>query len=291
MSDPQYFAPDTVDEAVRLLSEHPGARPIAGGTDLVVATRGGRKELPEALVALHRLAELRDLGVEDDALRLSALVTQAQIAESEPIIGTWTALSDAARLVGSPATRATATIGGNLMNASPAQELGSPLLVHGAQVELLSTEGARTIGVDELWLGPGRTATSPGELLTKVVVPRPQPGSASAYLRLEYRQAMEIAVVGAAALLTVDGGQISQAAVALTAVAPTCILVEGVDELLADAPADAAPFDAAAELAAAQAQPISDVRASAEYRRAQVMVIVERALRMALRRAPDRVAA
>src|SRR4029453_9593930 len=122
-------------------------------------------------------------------------------------------------LVGSPATRHVGTVGGNLANASPAMELGSPLLVHDARVEV--NDGGRALPVAELLAGPGKTTLRPGELITRVVVPNPGP---SAYMRLEYRRAMEIAVVGAAALLVLDDrGRVTTPRVALTAAAPTCI--------------------------------------------------------------------
>jgi CO/xanthine dehydrogenase FAD-binding subunit len=285
VSPPLYFDPSTVKEAVGLLSEHRDARPVAGGTDLVVAARNGRQQLPDVLVALHKISELRGIRAENGQLRLGALVTHQQIADSGDVIQSWTSLADASLLVGSPATRATGTIGGNVMNASPAMELGAPLLVHGARVRLVSSAAERLLPVVRLWKGPGRTSADSTELLTEVVVPRPEPGSGGAYVRLEYREAMEIAVVGAAASVVVDAARIVDAAVALTAVAPTCVLVEGIGGFLRGTSADSAPIELAAELAARQATPISDVRASAAYRTAQVRVIAARALRIALRRA------
>jgi CO/xanthine dehydrogenase FAD-binding subunit len=153
-------------------------------------------------------------------------------------------------------------------------ELGAPLLVHQARVE---TSGGRRLGIEELLVGPGRTALEPGELIAHVVVPA---SAASAYVRLEYRRAMEIAVVGAAAALAVDeAGRIEEARVALTAVAPTCVRAPAVEAALREA--TAAVFGDAAELAAEAASPISDVRASDRYRRAQIAVIVRRALELA----------
>ena len=194
-----FGAPETLAEAVAQVRG--GAVPVAGGTDLVVAARSGRRELPEALVSLHRVAELRGVRADDDgSLVLGALATHGELECSELARGGWAALADAAALVGSPATRHVGTVGGNLANASPAMELGSPLLVHGASIE---TTSGRSLAVADFLLGPGRTALEPGELIARVVVPGP---AASAYVRLEYRAAMEIAVVGAAALLALDAG-------------------------------------------------------------------------------------
>jgi CO/xanthine dehydrogenase FAD-binding subunit len=268
-----FVAPATVAEALPLLAA--GGTAVAGGTDLVVAARSGRRALPPAVVSLHRLDELR--GIErsgDGSLRIGALSTHADLERSGLVRSGWPALADAAVLVGSPATRNVGTVGGNLANASPAMELGAPLLVHQARVE---TSGGRRLGIEELLVGPGRTALEPGELIAHVVVPA---SAASAYVRLEYRRAMEIAVVGAAAALAVDeAGRIEEARVALTAVAPTCVRAPAVEAALREA--TAAVFGDAAELAAEAASPISDVRASDRYRRAQIAVIVRRALELA----------
>jgi CO/xanthine dehydrogenase FAD-binding subunit len=272
-----FAAPGTLAEAVAQ-ARH-GAVPVAGGTDLVVGARSGRRALPEALVSLHRVDELRGLRTDDDGfLVLGALATHGELEGSELVRGGWAALADGAALVGSPATRHVGTVGGNLANASPAMELGSPLLVHEARVE---TSSGRSVAVADLLLGPGRTALGPGELIVRVVVPGP---AASAYVRLEYRAAMEIAVVGAAALLALGAdGRIETARVALTAVAPTCIRAIAVEDALRGATPD--DFGAAAELATGPTAPISDVRASERYRRAQIPVAVRRALE----RAYDRV--
>lgn len=268
-----FAAPVTVEEAVQAIGA--GGVAVAGGTDLVVAARGRRRALPDSLVSLHRLDELRGIAATDTELALGALVTHGELESSEVVRSRWRALSDASALVGSPATRHVGTVGGNLANASPAMELGSPLLAHDALVE--TTDG-RSLPVAELLRGPGETSLEPGELITRVVVRDP---GASAYVRLEYRRAMEIAVVGAAARLSVDGdGLIESVRIALTAVAPTCVRAEAAEEALRGATAEA--FRDAAELAVEAAVPISDVRASEGYRRAQIAVVVRRALERAL---------
>jgi CO/xanthine dehydrogenase FAD-binding subunit len=274
-----FSAPATVAEALAALAG--GATPVAGGTDLVVAARGGRRALPESLVSLHRLDELRGVAVEDGVLGLGALATHGDLERSGEVRERWAALADAAALVGSPATRHVGTVGGNLANASPAMELGAPLLVHEASVEV--NGGERTVPVAELLRGPGETSLARGELITRVLVPDP---GASAYVRLEYRRAMEIAVVGAAARVTLDGeGRIAAARVALTAVAPTCVRAPAAEAALAGQEPSPEALAVAAAEAVAAAAPISDVRASERYRRAQVPVAVRRALERALARA------
>ena len=202
----RFAAPTTVSAALAILATDRDARPVAGGTDLVVAARQGRKALPESIVAIDRIAELQEARAEEGGLVLGALTTHAWLAADADVRAGWTALADAAAIVGSPATRGTGTIGGNLMNASPAAETTAPLVVLGATVILRGQGvGERRVAVADLATGPGRTAAAPGELLTAVRVPRPAPGSGSAYIRLEYRRAMEIAVVGAAVLVTLAG--------------------------------------------------------------------------------------
>jgi CO/xanthine dehydrogenase FAD-binding subunit len=275
-----FAAPGTLEEALAAVAA--GAVPVAGGTDLVVAARSGRRPLPDAIVSLHRLDELRGLTVAPDgALVLGALVTHGDLERSEQVRASWAALADAAALVGSPATRHVGTVGGNLANASPAMELGAPLLVHDARVEV--DGGGRTIPIGDLPAGPGTTTLRAGELITGVVVPNP---GASAYVRLEYRRAMEIAVVGAAALVVLDDdGRVGSARVALTAVAPTCVRAPATEAALAGRAPSTEVLAEAAALAVEAAAPISDVRASERYRRAQIPVVVRRALERALERA------
>jgi len=288
MTGRTYAEPATLDEALRILGElGPGAGVVAGGTDIVVGARSGKNPLPDALVAIHRLAELDSVaGGSSEPLRLGALVTHGSIEASPLLRERYSALADASALVGSPATRHVGTLGGNLCNASPAMEAGSPLLVYGASVELTSGSGSRTLTVEDFLLGPGKSARADGELLTGVSVPVLPERSGSAYVRLEYRRAMEIAVVGAAALVVLDGdGRCAEARIALTAVAPTCLRAGAAEASLAGSEPTPEALAEAARLSADAASPIDDVRAPADYRRAMVPVIVRRALENALARA------
>jgi CO/xanthine dehydrogenase FAD-binding subunit len=287
----RFAAPAGLEDALSLLASDPAARVVAGGTDLVVAARQGRKPLPESIVAIDRIAELAGHEVLDGSLLLGALTDHAWLAGSREVRASWTALADAASIVGSPATRGTGTIGGNLMNASPAAETIGPLVVFDAQVTLRASGGAertvaeRTVAAADLATGPGRTVATQGELLTRVSVRAPAAGSGSAYIRLEYRRAMEIAVVGAAALVTVADGVVREARIALTAVAPTIVRAPEAEAVLRGSPVTRASFLDAGRAAAAAARPIDDVRASADYRRAMLEVIVARVLAAAAGRA------
>jgi CO/xanthine dehydrogenase FAD-binding subunit len=272
-----------------LLQEHPDAGLVAGGTDLVVGHRSGKRALPETLIAIHRLRELQKIEVlADGSLRIGALVTHQQLETSPKVREHLLALADASALVGSPATRNAGTIGGNVSNASPAMEVGSPLLVSNGNVELSSASGTRVVPFNEFVVGPGKTTRLPGELVTAVILPGQTSATSmrriSAYVRLEYRQAMEIAVVGAAALLVMDNGRCLDARIALTAVAPTCVRAPEAEKLLKSQSLDGDAIDVAAEAAAGAARPIDDVRGSADYRRAMVPVIVRQALELAAER-------
>ena len=272
----------TLQEALAAVAD--GARPVAGGSDLVVGARQGKTPLPDKVVAIDRIDGLSQIEVFADVVRVGALVNHARLETDPTIVDGYTALADASALVGSPSTRNVGTIGGNVMNASPAMDTGAPLVVLDAQVELQSTTGTRTIPIVDLWIAPGRTSAQPDELCVAIHLPPRASSSGSAYVRLEYRRAMEIAVVGAAASVTLDDDGLHQISVALTAVAPTIIAVGGTDALLGR-PVDSALLGEIAEMASEQAVPISDVRASDRYRRHCVGVMARRAVDAAVRRA------
>ena len=278
-----YVTAHTVNEAVAALAA--GARPIAGGTDLVVGGRQGKKPLPESLVGIHRVAGLGSIDQTPDALNIGALVTHGALASNDLIRTLYTGLADASALVGSQATRAHGTIGGNVMNASPAMDTGAPLLCLGAKAKLVGPGGARLLDLAALWTGPGVTSARPDELLVSIHIPIPAPGTGSSYVRLQYRRQMEIAVVGAGVAVTLLDGMVTRAGVAIAALAPTIHRVEEAEAALLGTNGNPDAVIAAARAAAASARPIGDVRASADYRRAMAAVITRRAIQAALARA------
>ena len=278
-----FVTAESVDDAVSAMAG--GARPVAGGTDLVVGARQGKAPLPESLVAIHRIAELRDIESLDEVLRLGALTTHEEITGHPVVLARLTALADASAIVGSHATRAQGTIGGNVMNASPAMETGGPLICFDATVTLHGPNGVRWVAAADLFSGPGQTTAHPDELLTAVDVPLPAEGTGSCYLRLEYRRQMEIAVVGATAVITFDEGKVADARIAITALAPTIHRVPEAETALVGTDGGRDAAEEAGQAAAAAAAPISDVRASESYRRAMSAVIARRAVEVAVRRA------
>jgi CO/xanthine dehydrogenase FAD-binding subunit len=277
-----FLAPTALDEA--LTAAAAGHRPVAGGTDLVVGTRQGKWPMPDDLVALDRIAELRGIDETADGLRIGATTSHATLATHPAIRERWTAIADAASIVGSPATRHLGTIGGNVANASPAAETSGPLLCFEAEVDLRSTAGSRRVGLADVFTGPGRTSLVPGEIIVAVVVPE-LAGAGSCYVRLEFRRQMEIAVVGATAVVRLEGGVIRDARIAITALAPTVRRVPAAEAALVGSDGGPAAAAEAGRLAAEAATPISDVRASLDYRTAMAAVVVRRAVIGAIARA------
>jgi CO/xanthine dehydrogenase FAD-binding subunit len=283
-----YLEAREVSQAVTALAA--GARAVAGGTDLVVGARHGKAPLPLALVGIHRIDELQRLGVgPDGVLSVGALVSHARLVTDSVVLERYTGLADASAIVGSHATRANGTLGGNVMNASPAMDTGAPLLCHGARAVLTGPQGTRRVDLADLWTAPGRTSADSDELLVALEFPAPTAGTGSAYVRLQYRRQMEIAIVGAGAVVTVTDGVVSDARVAITALAPTIRRVPEAEAALVGVPVAggdlAAALARAGDLAAAAAAPISDVRGSADYRRAMAAVMARRAVAVAVRRA------
>jgi CO/xanthine dehydrogenase FAD-binding subunit len=278
----QFSAPTALDDA--LTAAAAGHRPVAGGTDLVVGTRQGKWSMPADLVALDRIVELRGIDETAAGLRIGATTSHAALAAHSAIRERWTAIADAASIVGSPATRHLGTVGGNVANASPAAETSGPLLCFEAQVHLRSTSGERRVALADLFTGPGRTSVAPDELIVAVEVPE-LIGAGSCYVRLEFRRQMEIAVVGATAVVRLDGGVIRDARIAITALAPTVRRVTAAEAALVGTDGGPVAAAEAGRLAAEAATPISDVRASLEYRKAMAVVVVRRAVMGAIARA------
>lgn len=282
-----YLAPENLAEALAMLAAHPDVTPLAGGTNVLVQVKEGHRDVA-TLLSLRRLPELHQITHGED-VRIGAGVTMARIAADAHIQMGYTALATAAALLGSVQTRNMATLGGNLCNASPSADTAPPLLALDAIAVIAGPDGEREMPLAGFFLGPGRTALAPGELLREIVLPAPGPRSGSAYVRHIPRAAMDISVVGVAAALRLDeAGRIDAARLALGAVAPTPLLVPEAENLLSAQEPDDALFAAAAEKAQAAAQPLSDVRASADFRRHLVGVLARRALRQALAQANGR---
>jgi CO/xanthine dehydrogenase FAD-binding subunit len=256
------LTPTTLDEALRLRADHPGATPIQGGTDLMVALNFDR-ERPAEVLNLNEVAELRGYARENGALRLGSGLTYTEIEHGE-LRDVLSALAEASRTVGSPQIRNRGTIGGNLGTASPAGDAIPPLVVEGAEVECASVRGTRRVPVMEFITGVKRNALEPDELITAVwVTPSNAPQT---FMKVGPRNAMVIAVVS----LAVSAGDELRASIGSAAPRP----------VLVTAPRDES--SSFAERVAAAASPIDDVRGTERYRRHAIRVLTERALKRVL---------
>ncbi len=280
-----YASPSSVEEAVTLLdAAGPDARPMAGGTDLLVQMRAGRRR-PELIVDLKRIPELTTLELDAAGLRLGAALSTAALREHPELRELYPGLVEAAALIGSEQVQGRASVGGNLCNASPAADTVPALLVHDARALVAGPEGRREIPVAAFCRGPGETVLGPGEILVALLVPRPPEGAKDAYLRLIPRTEMDIAVVGAAVRVQIEDDRCCEARVALGAVGPTAIRVPEGEEALVGSTLDEDALAAAAAAARAAARPIDDLRAPAAYRTHVAGVLVQRAARIAAARA------
>lgn len=286
-----YYAPKTLGEAIALLHQlREGARPVAGGTDIVVQMKEGRTKFPypQMVVSLDRISELRGISFTDkDGLRIGAGTTMTEIATHPFIREHYQALAEGAGVVGSYQTMNMGTIGGNVCNAAPSADTAPPLLVFDAECAIVGPTGRRTIPLTQFFRGPGLTSLESGELLAELRLPTPRSGTGSAYQRHTPRKQMDIAVVGVGVALTIDGGTIRHARVALGAVAPMPIRASKAEAALEGLPASDDVFARAAEAAASEASPIADVRGSADFRRHLVNVMTARMLSRAGERARE----
>lgn len=283
----EYVEPKRLSDAVAALSEGgPDAVALAGGTDLLVALKADVLR-PKLVVNLKRIPGLVGIESEDGEIRLGGLTTIRTIEGSPLARDRMPALVEAAGRLGSIQIRYLATVGGNVCRAAPSAETAPPLMAMGASVRLSGPDGERTLPLEEFFTGPGRTVLSHGEVLTEIRIPAPGPRSGAAYVRHSLRPLMDLAIVnvGAWVALAEDGRSITDARIALGAVAPTPMRARQAEASLRGAPAAGASLDGAASLAAQESRPITDVRSTEHYRRAMVRLFTRRALEGALARA------
>ncbi|HBY96101.1 MAG: xanthine dehydrogenase family protein subunit M [Ardenticatenaceae bacterium] len=278
MKDIQYFAPADVGEAVKLLAEHGGRVTIlAGGTDLV--PKINYYELsPDILMYIGGLS-LDYIKDEDGTLVIGATTSTAKLATSDLVKEKAAALARAARLSGSVATRTSATIGGNIANASPAADLVTPLLVMDAELRLRGPSGERVVALKDFFTGPGETVLRPDELVVEVAMPVPRGNTV--FLKLGRRKALTFAVVNVAVWLELDGEKCRDARIALGSVAPTPVRCLAAEALIRGKRLDKTSIVECAAAAVAETHPIDDQRASAWYRRKASAPLVARALAQA----------
>jgi CO/xanthine dehydrogenase FAD-binding subunit len=286
-----YVAAHSVDEVVSLLAQHGDqARALAGGTDIIVAVREGRRKVA-LLVDIKGIPEVNQLSYDSaQGLTIGAAVPCYKIYEHEDIATAYPGLIDAVSLIGGTAIQGRASVGGNLCNASPAADTIPPLIVHHATCVIAGPNGRREMPVEQFCTGPGRTALQNGEFLVALRMPSPPRNFGAQYLRFIPRNEMDIAVVGTGASVTLnqDHTGFVSGRVSLGAVAPTPLLVEAATTALAGKPVSDDTIQQAAEAAQAAARPIDDMRGTAQYRRHLAGVLTRRALRGAIQRAKER---
>lgn len=280
-----YHRPATLAEAYALFHELEGkALFFAGGTDLLPDFKRG-KENVRHLISLTRLDELRGIRVEEGALVIGALSSLAEVEASELVREHFPPLAEAAAMLGGVQVRHQATIGGNLCRAVPCADTPPICLVAEAELQLVTPSGKRVVPLDGFFAGKRQTILEKGELLEALRIP-PQPkGSGASYQRYALRGGLALAVASVAARVVLSGGKTAGARVALGAVSPVPMLVPESGGIVAGSPPGDEVFAKAAAAAAEAAQPISDIRGSAEYRREIVDVLTRRALARATRRA------
>ena len=280
MRDFDLLQPKTLSDALDALAQNNAAvRPLGGGTDMIVDIRAQRAQ-PDVLVALQNVNELRGVARENGHVRVGASTTIAEFLKN-PLLTQYNALTQAASVFANPMIRNAGTVAGNIGSASPAGDMLPPLLALDAQIELVGKNGARTMPLNEFFLGPRKTARSADELISALHIPAPS--GASAFYKLGLRQADAISLVSVAVWMQRDGDTIRDVRIALGAVAPRPLRAARAEAILRGQIFNEANLKESARVAAEECSPIDDLRASASYRKRMVNVYVRRMLEQAWR--------
>ncbi len=259
--------PRSLEQLWQLQAENKDNAVFAGGTDLLVKIRAG-KPAPKALICLDRLDELKTITELPSEIALGAAVTPAQVLASPLIKNHFPVLNEALRHLGSPHIRNMGSLGGNIMTASPAGDSLPPLYVLQAAVELQSAAGTRKLQLKDFIRGPGQTQILQGEILSRIIIPKEPVFSHHFFEKVGLRQALAIAVVSLAALYNLDSKQtVSAIRLAWGSLGPTVVVQPEVEQFLLGKPLTTTRLTAAADLLKQRIEPISDIRAGADYRR------------------------
>jgi carbon-monoxide dehydrogenase medium subunit len=282
-----YVAPGTVDEAVAVLDKHGDrARPLAGGTDLLVKARANAWEL-DAVVDIKNIPELMTLTVGNDGLTIGAGVPCYQVYENEEVASDYPCIVDGTAIIGGIQIQSRAGLGGNLCNAAPSADGICPLIVHSAVAHIAGPGGSRDVAVEDFCTGPSQTVLKNGELLVSISMPRPPSNFGAAYTRFIPRNEMDIAVagVGVSVILDSSGQNFASARIALASVGPTPILASAAGNSLAGKPINDDTIAAAAALATDASTPITDMRGTIAQRKQLINVLTGRMINQAVERA------
>jgi carbon-monoxide dehydrogenase medium subunit len=278
----QYHAPKTLVEVVQLMDTLDNAKPIIGGTDVIPLLREAACR-PSHLIDLNNVEELNYVREQTGFICIGATATYNQLATSE-LLHKAPAIVDAVSRIGSPQIRNRGSVSGNLCNASPAADSAPPLLVYDAELKILSSSDTSIVPLQELFAGPQINSLEPNELVTEIRFTVPPESSSSSFKRIARRKAFTLSIVSVAAYIEMDNSICKEARIAFGSVADTPIRSPEVEELLAGEELDAQIISKAAEVAKRIVSPITDVRGTAEYRRAMCGVLLKRALNTAIGR-------
>jgi carbon-monoxide dehydrogenase medium subunit len=281
--------PSTVQECLAALADGGGeVKMVAGGTDLLPQMKNGLVK-PVKVVDLSGIAELQRLEVDGGgALHIGSAVS-ARVVELSPLVrDAFVGVAEGAGVIGSHQVRNLATVGGNVCNAAPSADVSPPLVALDAVVVIAGPDGQRLLPITDFFQGVRRTALQPGEVVVELVVPKPEAGTGSTYLRHTPRRELDIAVVGVGTALTIAEGKCTKARIALGAVAPVIVRATEAEASLVGQEITSELLDKAASLAVGSAKPISDQRGSAEYRLHLTRVLTRRTLQTAYERATGR---
>jgi len=275
----EYLAPNSLKDALILLKKwRSRGELIAGGTNVIPAMRA-KAIKPQILIDLSHLKNLSYIREEEKNIRIGALTSVSEIASSKVIQKNAAILAEAARQIGNPLVRNRATIAGNLADASPAADSAVPLLVLEARIIVEKHKGKpKQIPINEFFMGPNKTVLKRDELIREIVFPKPVPSSRMVYSKLGLRNAMAISVVGVGVLAEMKNGKCNRARIAVGAVAPTPRRAHGVENLLEGQAVTEELIDQCCEAIQKEIQPITDVRATLEYRRSMTSVLLKRLL-------------
>lgn len=267
----------SLEEAFCAISDRADASFVAGGTDLFVQIKEAKRK-PSRLVSVREVPELLGIGLQRGSVVIGSAVPLSDVASSALVAGHAPLVADACLQIGSPQVRNRGTIGGNIGNASPAGDSITALIASGARIRVKSLAGEREILLEASFLGPGKTVLSPDELITAVVVPVIQDHTRVAFEKYALRGGMDIAIVNVAISLDMADGLVTDARIALGAVAPTPIRAVEAERTIRGNHPSSSLIEEAARVAARECCPIDDVRGTASYRRHLVYVLTKRAL-------------
>lgn len=280
----QYLEPTSIEETISILSEYGSkAKIIAGGTDLLVQIRS-KTIRPEYLVDIGRIPKLDYIKEENDGLRIGALTTIRALEKSAELHQRYPVISQAAGQLGSVAIRNMGTLGGNLCNAAPSAETAPALIGLSARAKIVSPDGERVVPLENFFVGPGETVLKKGELLVEIQVPPMLPDTKAVYLKHAIRGTIDLAIVGVAAIVTLEPGSniCKDIKLVLGAVGPTPMRARQAEEIIRGKKIDDALIDKCAQVASDESRPITDVRASSWYRKEMVKVFTRQAIKEAI---------